>query len=110
MQPQFELRLLKQLIVFPTHHEREASQVGYDGSGAILAIQPQQRTLLRQLLRLQMGLDSRHCPSQFRPVLAIAGVAKGAEPLMRMHLQGGGAYPHHFPALASRVACSAEVI
>ena len=77
MQPEFDLKLLKQLIVFPTHHEREACQVGYDGSGAILAIQPQQRPFLRKLLRLQIGLKSCHCATQFCPVLAEALVAKG---------------------------------
>ena len=77
MQPEFDLRLLKQLIVFPTRNAREACQVGYDGSGAILAIQPQQRPILRKLLRLQIGLDSCHCPTQFCPVLAVARVAKG---------------------------------
>ena len=52
MQAHLDLRPIKQPIVFPTHHEREASQVGYDGSRAILAIQPQQRPILRKLLRL----------------------------------------------------------
>ena len=109
MQAHLDLRPIKQLIVFATHHEREASQVGYDGSGAILAIQPQQRTILRKLLRLQIGVDSCHCPTQFCPVLAIAGVAKGTEPLMRMHLEGSGAGTHHFSALTSHVARGAEV-
>jgi hypothetical protein len=74
-----------------------------------LAIQPQQRPFLRKLLRLQIGLKSCHCATQFCPVLAVARVAKGAEPLMRMHLEDGGAGTHHFPALASSVAGGAEV-
>ena len=109
MQAEFDLRPIKQLIVFPTHHEREASQVGDDGSGAILPIQPQQRPFLRELLRLQRGLDSCHCATQFCPLLAVARVAKGPEPLVRVGLQHGGAGTHYFPALASRVARGAEV-
>jgi hypothetical protein len=109
MQAEFDLRPIKQLIVFPTRNAREASQIGDDGSGAILAIQPQQRPFLRKLLRLQIGLDRCHCATQFCPKLSEALVAKGAEPLMRMHLEGGGAGTHHFPALASSVAWGAEV-
>jgi hypothetical protein len=109
MQAHLDLRPIKQPIVFSTHHEREASQVGYDGSRAVFAIQPQQRPILRQLLRLQIGLNSCHCSTQFCPVLTEALVAKGTEPLMRMHLEDGSAGTHHFPALASRVAWGAEV-
>jgi hypothetical protein len=94
-----------------SHAERSRSQKGAATTAPVpyWPSSREPRPILRKLLRLQIGLDSCHCSTQFCPVLAEALVAKGTEPLMCMHLEDGGAGTHHFPALASHVARGAEV-
>jgi hypothetical protein len=43
-------------------------------------------------------------------VLAIPCAGIGAEPLMRMRLQNGGARSSHFPAFVSKIARSTDLV
>src|SRR5579885_3080757 len=57
---------------------------------------------------VQIGLDGCHRPAQFFPILAVAGIAVGAEPLVRVGLQGGRARADDFPPLAPGVTWGTE--
>ena len=109
MQADLDLRSVKQLIVFAAHHKREASQVGEDGSGAILPIQTREPHALATA-----GARADRLGSLLPPDAALPETCRSqrcairAEPLMGMGLQHGGAGAHDLPALASRVARGTE--
>ncbi len=50
VQATLDLGPIQHGVVFAPCHEREASQVGKDGPGALLPIQPQQSALWRELV------------------------------------------------------------
>jgi hypothetical protein len=75
-------------VLFAAHHEREASQIRKHGPGAILSIEPQQGTLLRELVPSRVATDGREGLAQFRPVKPVASVAKRTEPLVAVGLAG----------------------
>jgi hypothetical protein len=66
VQTRLHERMIQHAILFAAHHEREASQIGQHGSGAILPIQPKQNRLLRQLVRSEVATDGRESQAQFR--------------------------------------------
>jgi len=103
-QASLDLGPLQDLIVFPAHHKRQSSQVSEDSTCAILPVEAQERTLLGMVMRLEIALNGRDCPTQFCTVFSIARVSKRAEKLMGMSLQNRGTAPHDFPSLASSVA------
>jgi hypothetical protein len=86
---QLDLRAIQQRIVFAAQHVGQPGQVDQHRSGPILPIQAQDGAFRRELGGLHIALYRFHGPAQFRPVLAVAGVAKGAEPLVGMGLQDG---------------------
>src|SRR5258706_10276903 len=64
--------------------------------------------LFEKAVCLQIGLDRRHCPAQFGPILPVARIAKSAEPLVGMGLQDRSAGAYDFPSLAPGVARGTE--
>ena len=102
--------MIKHAVLFAAGHEGEARQIGENRSRAILAVQPQQGALFRQLVRREVASNGRKRLSQFHTVAPIASVAKRAEPLVRMSLTDDGTSAHDLPALAPCVARGADVI
>src|SRR5712692_4961323 len=97
-------------VIFAAHDEREACQIGDDGSCPILSIQPQQGADWRKMARLQIASDSGQRPAQFLPVASIAAVAETAEPVVTMGLGDDGARTDDFPALAPGVARRTDLV
>lgn len=56
------------------------------------------------------GADHLDGPQQFASVIRIASFSKGAEKLMRMHLEDDGAGAHDFSTFAPQVARRAGLI
>src|SRR2546428_7008022 len=86
----------------------EPSEMGEAGPGAILAVQREQGMLLREIVRLHVRLDHRHCAAQFLSILTVAGVAKTSEPLVGVGLQHRRAGTHDFPPLTPSVTRSTQ--
>src|SRR6266487_1375177 len=103
-------RMIQHGVVFATHYEEEASQIGEYGPGAILSIKAQEGMFLRELMRGEVATDGEERLTQFCSVEPIASVAKGAEPLRGVSLTDDGPGPHDFPSLASGVARGTELI
>jgi len=59
---------------------------------------------------VQVRLDHCYRPTQLLSILAIAWVAKTAEPLMGMCLQDGGAGTDNLPPLTPGVARSTDIL
>ena len=104
VQAALDLRSIQHAVVFAAHHITEARQIGKDGSGTILPIQPQHDPLLWQVMSLPVELDCSHRPAQFFPKLSVARVGKRAEPLRGMRLRDGRAGTDDLPTLAPSVA------
>lgn len=49
MQTRLDQRMIQGGVLFAARHKREASQVGEDSPCSILAVEPEQHTLLREL-------------------------------------------------------------
>ncbi len=79
MQAGLDLGSVKELVVVAPHHKREASQVSYDGSSALLPIQPQEHPFHWKGMGLAVALNGCDRPSQFFPVASIAWGAERAE-------------------------------
>ena len=81
------LGTIEQLVVFAAGHIREIGQIGDDCSGPILAVEAQQRALLREGGGAWMSAEwpafARRSSSRYRP---LPGLPKLADPLIRMHL------------------------
>ena len=90
MQAGLDLGSVKELVVLAPHHIREASQVSYDGSRALLPIQPQEHPFHWKGMGLAVALNGCDRPAQFYPVFAIARVAERGEPLMGMRVEAAG--------------------
>src|SRR5205807_688762 len=103
-QASLDLGSLQDLIVTATHHKRQPSQIGKDGSCAVLPIEAKKGTRIGMLVRFEVALDRCHCPTQLCPVFTIPRISISAEPLMGMGLQDRSASSHDFPALAPGVA------
>ncbi len=110
VQARLDERMIEDGVLFASCHKSETSQVGEDGSGPILAIEPEQGTRLWKLMRREVARDGRSALSQFLPVAPVASVAKRAEPLEAVGLADDGARPHHLPALAAPVARGTDLI
>jgi hypothetical protein len=59
-EPKLDLGSQKYLVIFATHDERQASQIREGGSGAILAVEPQQYTFCSYLVDCEVVLDLGH--------------------------------------------------
>jgi hypothetical protein len=79
MQTRLEERVSEHRVLFATRHEGQASQVRKHSPSAILPIQPEQGTLLRDLVRSEVATDGREGLAQFHSVDSIASIAKRAE-------------------------------
>ena len=110
MQPCLNERVIKHRVLFASGHKGEASQICQDSPGAILAIEPEQGSFLRKLVCRQKPANGSFALTQFLPVAPVAPVAKRAEPLETVGLTDDGARPDDFPALASRLASSTDLI
>src|SRR5205085_9422555 len=84
MQTALDLWPIQDGVIFAAHHEREARQIGDDGSRAILPIQSQQGAARRKMVCLQIAPDGAERPAQFLPVESIASVTETAEPVITM--------------------------
>ncbi len=71
--------MIEHRVLFAAGHKGETRQIGEDGPGAILSIEPQQDTLLWNLVRCEVAPDRREALAQFLPVASVAAVAKTAE-------------------------------
>src|SRR6516164_7590253 len=97
-------------VVFAAHYERKTSQIGQDGPGAILPIEPQQSVFLRELIGSEVATDGCQGLAQFFSVEPVAAVAKRTEPLVAVSLADHGARTNHFSPFAPGVARSTDVI
>ena len=75
VQARLDERMIEHGVVFAAHHKRESCQIGDDGSRAILPIQPEQGTFLREMMRLQIAPDGPERLTQFLPIQSVAFVA-----------------------------------
>ncbi len=110
MQPRLDQRMVKHAVLFAAGHKRETGYIGEHGSGAILAVEPQQRARRFELIRREIATNGCKSLAQFLPVASVPAVAKTAEPVIAVRLADDGPCPHHLPALASPVARGADVI
>src|SRR6266516_6406605 len=110
MQTDLDLGSVKDPIVFAPREVQEARQVSENGTSAIESIEPQESLLLWKLMGFAVTLNGRNRLPQLRPILSIACVSQGREPLMGMCLQHCGPCTHHFSPLASGVARGTKVI
>ncbi len=62
VEPCLHGRVIQHCVVFAPHHEAEAIQICHDGPSAVEAVQPQQRTRLRQAERLEIATDDPQRP------------------------------------------------
>ncbi len=99
---------VEQMVILAPCHIGQARQIGQNRCGTILPIQAQDDALWWELVALEVAVDGCYRAPQFGPVLAVACVAEGAEPLMGVGLQGGGAGADKFSALTPQVARRTE--
>src|SRR6202011_2026541 len=57
VQARLDKRMIEHRVVFATHHKSKTSQVREHGPGAILPIEPEQGTLLWNLVRCEVARD-----------------------------------------------------
>ncbi len=86
VEPCLHGRVIQHGVVFAPYHEAEAIQICHDGPSAVEAIQPQQRTRLRQAVRSEIATDGPQRGCQFLAVLPVASVSETAEPTFRCGL------------------------
>ena len=86
VQARLNQRMVEQVIVFATGHEREPSHISEHGSVAILPVEPQERTRRFELIRRQIATDGCKPLAQFFPLSPVASVPETAEPLRTMRL------------------------
>jgi hypothetical protein len=79
MQSRLDSGMVQQQIVFPPHHVSQASQISEDSPGAILPIESQEGTFLRELVRGEVAPDSGDRTAQFLAVVAVARVSERTE-------------------------------
>jgi hypothetical protein len=99
--------MIKGGVLLAAGHKSEASQIGEHGSRPILAVKPEQHTLLQELVGFEIARDDSEPLAQF---LSIAPVAKTAEPLETVSLTDDGSCPHDLPPLASGVTRGTDFI
>jgi len=80
VQASLNQRMIEEVRVFPTHHEREACHIGEHCSIAVLPIEPEQCAFLWKLMSCQIPANGRKPLAQFFPVSPIAPGAETAEP------------------------------
>ncbi len=76
----------------------------------ILAIEPQQSALFRELVRRKVATNGHESLAQFRSVASVASIPKRAEPLVAVGLADDGARPYDLPPLASCVPRGTDLI
>ena len=110
MQTRLHKRMIQHGVVFATHHEGEACQIGEHRPGAILPIEPDQRALLLQLVCCQVPTDGCQSLAEFFSVEPVAAVPKRTEPLIAVGLADHGARTNHFSPFAPGVASRTDII
>jgi len=110
MQTRLNQRMIEGTVLFASGHESKPGQVSEHGSGPILAVEAQQGTPLRKLVRCEIPTNGREPLTQFLPVPPVAFVPKTAEPLEAVSLADDGPCPHHLPPLAAPVAWRTDLI
>jgi hypothetical protein len=86
VQARLNQRMIEDGVLFAASHKREANQVGEHGPSAILAVEPQQGALFRELVRREIATNGREGLAQFHSVEPVAPVAKRAEPTFSCEL------------------------
>ncbi len=102
--------MIKRGVLLAASHKREIGQIGEDGPGAILSIEPEQGARLWKLVGREIPTNGRKRLSQFLPVLSIVAVSKTAEPVVTVGLTDDRARPYHLPTLAAPVARRTDLI
>jgi hypothetical protein len=80
VQTRLDQRMIECAVLFATGHKGKASQISEHGSGAILAVKPEQRALRGELIRREILTNGGESLSQLLSVASIAFVPKTAEP------------------------------
>jgi hypothetical protein len=97
-------------VLFATGHKSETGQIGEHGPGAILSIEAEEGTFLRELVCSQIPINGRETLTQFLSIATVPFVAKRTEPVETVGLTDDRAGTHNLPALAAPVASSTDVI
>src|SRR5260370_472091 len=79
-------RMIKQVIVFATGDKGEPGHIGEHGPVAILSVETQQRTFLRQGVGRQIPTNGGESLTQFLPIPPVPAIAKRAQPLITVCL------------------------
>jgi hypothetical protein len=79
VQAALDLGLIQHGVVLASRHETVASQLSEHGSRAWLSIQPEQRTLIWEVMGSKIPLESLDGLAQFLAIVAVALIAETAE-------------------------------
>src|SRR5437016_2215588 len=104
-------RQVQQVIVLPAHNDPRSSsgeEIDKRSGITIQAVQTSQDVGEGKGKRAGIAADHRSGSQQFPPVIAIAGVAERAQPLVRMRLQDRRSRAYDFSPFASQVAGSRD--
>ncbi len=104
-------RQVHQVILPPAHHDpgsARGEEIGKRSRIAIQSVQTSQDVGEGKRERGGRVGDHGSGTQQFPPVIAISGVSKRGEPLVRVSLEHRGSRAHDFSTLASQVLKAAE--
>jgi len=66
MQTRLDERMIEHAVLFATGHERESSQIGEHGPGAIVSVEPEESTFLEELVCRKIARDQGKGLAPFR--------------------------------------------
>lgn len=108
-QAHLHLLQFKDIVILPSHHIRQTSQICHDSPIAILAIEPHYGLAEWNRLRFDIPADRLHRLAQFSSVITVARSRyprERANPLVRVILPHGRPGSDGLPPLASEIARS----
>ena len=79
MQTRLDERVIEYRVLFATRHEGETGQVSEHSPYAILSIESEESTLLRELVYREIRTDDREALTQFCSVASVASIPTRAE-------------------------------
>jgi len=104
-------RQVQEVIVLPAHNDPRSTsgkEIDQRSGSAIQTVQTRQDVAEGKRKRAGIALDRCSGSQQFPPVIASAGVAERAQPLVRMRLQDRRSRAGDFSPFASQVAGSCD--
>ncbi len=103
---------IEEIVVLASHYVAKpfAGEALHDGIVAILPIQAYYPLSKGNLLGGQIGTDRLRRLEEIPSVITIARAREGAQPLMRMCLENGGASSDDFAAFAAQISGSTDLI